>query len=98
MLSRRVMLEFEGVLPGAEVYLDDTLIVRQPYGYLSFLADLTPHLRAGTQKIRVNVHGDALPNSRWYVGTGICRPVWLLESPRACIEPRGLHAQTRPGR
>ena len=95
MLSRRLTLEFEGVLPNAEVYLDDTLLVRQPYGYVSFLADMTPHLRLGTQKIRVNVHGDALPNSRWYVGTGICRPVWLLESPKACIEPRGLRVQTR---
>ena len=95
LLSQRVMLEFEGVLPGAEVYLDDALLLRQPYGYLSFVADLTPHLRLGTQKIRVNVHGDALPNSRWYVGTGICRPVYLLQSPKACIEPWGLHAQTR---
>ena len=94
MLSRQVMLEFEGVFPGAEVYLDDTLIVRQPYGCLSFLADLTPHLRAGVQKIRVNVHGNALPNARWYMGTGICRPVYLLQGPRAHIEPRGLHADT----
>ena len=91
MLSQRVALEFEGVLPGAEVYLDDALIVRQPYGYVSFLADLTPYLRLGTQKIRVNVHGDALPNSRWYVGTGICRPVNLLTAPKACVLPWGLH-------
>ncbi|MDO5326707.1 MAG: glycoside hydrolase family 2 TIM barrel-domain containing protein [Clostridia bacterium] len=95
MLSQRVMLEFEGVMPGAEVYLDDTLIVRQPYGYVSFLADLTPYLRKGTQKIRVNVHGDALPNSRWYAGTGICRPVHLLQGPKACILPWGLSA--KPG-
>ncbi len=96
MLSRRVTLEFEGVLPNAEVYLDDTLIVRQPYGYLSFFADLTPCLRKGKQKIRVNVHGDALPNSRWYAGTGICRPVRLLQSPKACIMPGTLYAAAKP--
>ena len=91
MLSQRVALEFEGVLPVAEVYLDDTLIARQPYGYVSFLADLTPHLRLGTQKIRVNVHGDALPNSRWYTGTGIIRPINLLTAPKVGFLPRGLH-------
>ena len=95
MLSRRLMLEFEGVFPNAEVYLDDALIARQPCGYFSFLADLTPRLRPGTQKIRVNVHGDALPNSRWYVGTGICRPVWLLQSPGDGIEPWGIRVRTR---
>lgn len=94
MTADRLMLEFEGVLPNAEVYLDDRLIVRQPYGYLSFLADLTPFLRAGKQKIRVNVHGDALPNSRWYAGTGICRPVWLLQAPKTCILPDGLYIVT----
>ena len=96
MLSRRLTLEFEGVLPNAEVYLDDTLIVRQPCGYFSFFADLTPHLRPGRQNIRVNVHGDALPNSRWYVGTGICRPVYMLQSPKACLLPHGLYAVTEP--
>ena len=95
MLQKRVMLEFEGVLPGAEVYLDDALIVRQPYGYASFLADLTPYLRQGTQKIRVNVHGDALPNSRWYMGCGIVRPVRLLTAPKACILPWGLTVKPR---
>ena len=95
LLSQRVMLEFEGVLPGAEVYLDDALVIRQPYGYVSFLADLTPYLRKGTQKIRVNVHGDALPNSRWYTGTGIFRPVRLLVSPKACILPWGVHVKPR---
>ena len=94
MLSERVMLEFDGVLPNAEVYLDDTLIARQPYGYVSFRADLTPHLRKGTRKIRVNVFGGALPNSRWYTGTGICRPVYLLRGNRACILPDGLYAVT----
>ncbi len=93
-IAGRVMLEFEGVLPGAEVYLDDTLLTRQPYGYLSFLVDLTGRLRPGKQHLRVNVHGDALPNSRWYVGCGICRPVALLESGPACVLPRGLTYRT----
>ena len=97
MLSQRVMLEFEGVFPNAEVYVDDTLIARQPYGYLSFLVDLTPHLRVGKQKIRVNVHGDALPNSRWYTGTGICRPVYLLTAPKPCILPWGLRVTPSRG-
>ncbi len=95
MLSGRIMLAFEGVFPSAEVYLDDALLVRQPYGYLSFVADLTGRLRTGTQHVRVNVHGDALPNSRWYTGTGICRPVCLLTGPLAALVPDGLHVRTQ---
>ena len=94
MLDRRVLLDFEGVFPNAEVYLDDALIARQMYGYISFFADLTPRLRLGTRKLRVNVHGDALPNSRWYMGTGICRPVYLLTGPKAGIEPNGIFLKT----
>ncbi len=94
MPGQRVMLAFDGVFPNAEVYLDDALLVRQPYGYLSFLADLTGRLRPGTQRIRVNVHGDALPGSRWYTGTGICRPVRLLTGPMASMLPDGLHVRT----
>ena len=94
MLQERVILEFEGIMANAQVYLDDVLVAKQYYGYTTFHADLTPYLRQGVQKIRINTANDAQPCSRWYAGCGIYRPVWLLRAPKACIEPQGLFVVT----
>lgn len=95
MLEERVILEFEGVMANAQVYLDDVLIAKQHCGYTTFHADLTPFLREGVQKLRVNTANDAQPCSRWYTGCGIYRPVWLLRGAKACIEPWGVYVTTR---
>ncbi len=94
MLSERVVLEFEGIMANAQIYLDDMLIAKQNYGYTTFHADLTPYLREGEQKLRINTANDAQPCSRWYTGCGIYRPVWLMRAPKMCIEPWGVHTQT----
>lgn len=95
MLRERVILEFEGVMANAQVYLDDVLVAKQYCGYTTFHADLTPYLHEGVQKLRVNTANDAQPCSRWYTGCGIYRPVWLLRAPMACIVPWGLQVVTR---
>lgn len=95
MLDERVILEFEGIMANAQVYLDDVLVAKQFNGYTTFHADLTPFLREGVQKLRINTANDAQPCSRWYTGCGMYRPVWLLRSPKACIEPWGLYVTTR---
>ena len=95
MLAGRVMLEFEGVMANCQVYLDDVLVAKQFNGYSTFHADLTPFLREGVQKLRINTMNDAQPASRWYTGCGIYRPVWLLQSPQACILPQGVYITTR---
>lgn len=95
MLQERVLLEFEGIMANAQVYLDDVLIATQYNGYTPFHADLTPFLRVGTQRLRVSTANDAQPCSRWYTGCGIYRPVWLLRGARACIAPWGLYVTTR---
>ncbi|MGN1368937.1 MAG: glycoside hydrolase family 2 TIM barrel-domain containing protein [Aristaeellaceae bacterium] len=95
LLAQRVVLEFEGIMANAQVYLDDVLIAKQFNGYTTFHADLTPYLREGVQKLRINTANDAQPCSRWYTGCGIYRPVWLLQGPKACIAPWGLYATTR---
>ena len=95
MLGERVILEFEGIMANAQVYLDDVLVAKQYNGYTTFHADLTPFLREGTQKLRINTANDAQPASRWYTGCGMYRPVWLLRGPKACIEPWGLFVTTR---
>ncbi|MGI6672553.1 MAG: glycoside hydrolase family 2 TIM barrel-domain containing protein [Christensenellales bacterium] len=94
MLDERIILEFEGIMANAQVYLDDTLIAKQYYGYTTFHANLTPYLREGIQKLRINTANNAQPCSRWYTGCGIYRPVWLLRAPKTCIKPWGLFVFT----
>lgn len=76
--GQRVQLEFEGVMMHAEVFINGHLVANHPYGYTSFLADLTPHVQLGQDnEIIVVANNSAQPNSRWYTGTGIYRHVWL---------------------
>ena len=76
--GRRVEIEFEGAAMGAEVWLNGAALGRWAYGYTPFRFDLTPHLRLGGENVlAVRVDNSAQPNSRWYSGSGLYRPVWL---------------------
>ena len=89
--GQRVQLEFEGVYMNAEVSVNNQLVRRQPYGYSSFLVDLTPYLNYGQENlVGVVANNTAQPNSRWYSGTGIYRHVWLRSGGSACIPPWGV--------
>jgi beta-galactosidase len=77
--GKHVFVEFEGVYMNAEVWLNEQFLGRHPYGYTSFLVDLTPHLRLGaTNVLTVAVDNSHQLNSRWYSGSGIYRHVRLL--------------------
>jgi beta-galactosidase len=76
--GQEILLEFEGVYMNAEIRVNGQLIMRHIYGYTSFFCDITPYVRYGEANfISVNVNNDAVPNSRWYSGSGIYRHVWL---------------------
>jgi len=93
--GQQAMLEFEGVYMNAEVSINGQLVALHPYGYTSFLVDLTPHLKFGEQnELVVGVNNSAQPNSRWYSGTGIYRHVWLRTGPEAHIQPWGIFVTT----
>ena len=64
--AQSVQLEFEGVYMNAEVSLNGNLVVLHPYGYTSFLVDLSPYLKFNAEnEITVVVNNSAQPNSRW---------------------------------
>lgn len=75
-------LEFEGVYHRASVCLNKKTAAEQHNGYLGFYVPLKQFLRYGEEnEIRVSVINSDQPNSRWYSGTGIYRPVWLYLLP-----------------
>ncbi len=87
-------LLFEGVYPMGEITLDGKKAAFAHYGYgdcyvdCSHLADGKPHT------VHVSVDNTGVPNSRWYSGAGIYRPVWLFTGAKAHILPEGIRVTT----
>ena len=95
LAARVAVLEFEGVYRCAEVWLDGEKLSFRPYGYTNFYVDLTGKLTAGKQSVlQVICRNADQPNSRWYSGAGLYRPVWLWTAPKAHIQQNGLTVRT----
>ena len=74
--GKKVLIEFESVYHNAEVYINGTKAAYRPYGYTNFYVDTEGLLKYEAQnEIRVIARNSDQPNSRWYSGTGIYRPV-----------------------
>ena len=81
--EQKIILEFEGVYRKATVYINGKKAAYHSYGYLGFYIDATKYLKFEEENIiRVEVLNHDQPNSRWYSGTGIYRPVWLHVVPK----------------
>ena len=88
-------LQFEGVYHDPEILLNGTKISAPPYGYTDFSISLDGLVRQeGENEITVIARNADQPNSRWYSGTGLYRPVWLWCGPRQHIEMDGLRVTT----
>ncbi len=93
-----VIFEFEGVYHSPEIYINGEKKASCDYGYteLSFEHD---NLRFGEGKeneneIRVIARNADQPNSRWYSGSGIYRPVWMHVAKKDHIEVNGVKVRT----
>lgn len=88
------ILEFEGVYHNAEVWLNGQKAAFRPYGYTNFYVDCAPYLHAGENELRVIARNADQPNSRWYSGAGIYRPVQLWTAGGAHIALNGVKIRT----
>lgn len=78
-LTKRVFVEFDGVMANAEVWVNNHYLGKRPYGYSSFGHDLSDHLNFGKDNvIVVKTDTSQQPASRWYTGAGIYRHVRLI--------------------
>ncbi len=93
-VSESAALLFEGIYPTGEITLDGEQAAFAHYGYgdcyvdCSRLADGKPHT------VHVTVDNTGVPNSRWYSGAGIYRPVWLFTGGKEHILPEGIRVTT----
>lgn len=93
--DKELMIEFEGVYHNAEVFLNGKKAAFRPYGYTNFYVDTKGFLNPGMMnEIRVTAHNSDQPNSRWYSGTGIYRPVYLWEGKNKYIKLNGVKIHT----
>lgn len=88
------ILEFEGVYHNAEVWLNGQKAAFRPYGYTNFYVDCAPYLHAEENELRVIARNADQPNSRWYSGAGIYRPVQLWTARGAHIALNGVMIRT----
>jgi len=93
--NKHQILEFEGVYHNADVYINGEHAIFHPYGYTEFSLNLDTYLKYGQEnEIKVIARNSDQPNSRWYSGTGIYRPVWLYQLPESYILQNGVKIST----
>jgi beta-galactosidase len=97
MAKKKITIEFDGVMANSDVYINGFHLGKRPYGYISFIYDLTKHLNFGkgkTNVIAVKADNTVQPASRYYTGAGIYRHVRLVATDQVHIENWGVYITT----
>lgn len=92
--AEHVVFQFEGVYKNAKVYINGKEAGGAPYGYIPFFVCADELLAEGENTIRVECENNDQPESRWYSGAGIYRPVWLWTGCKNAIEPEQVRVHT----
>ena len=92
--AAHVIFQFEGVYQNAKVYINNKYAGGAPYGYIPFSICADGLLAEGENTIRVECDNVNQPDSRWYTGAGIYRPVWMWTGPKGGIEPEQVRVHT----
>ena len=77
-LDKYIAIHFEGIYRKSKVYINGNKLAEKAYGYSEFTIDISEVVSAGKNYICVYVDNSLEPNSRWYTGSGIYRPVSLI--------------------
>ena len=93
--GKTFILHFEGVYNRAWIKVNGTLAASIQSGYDELQVDITPYLNYGCDnQILVKVINSDVPNSRWYTGSGIIRPVSLYVGGPIRINLDGVRIET----
>ena len=77
MLTSKTLLYFEAVYMECTVYLNGQQVGTHHYGYAPFALDVSDTLKEGENTLAIFVR-NRQPGCRWYSGSGIFRPCYLL--------------------
>lgn len=78
-VNKYAALLFEGVYRYATVNLNGVTVGTNTNGFSDFTIELTGKLTEGENTIEVIADNTLTPNCRWYTGSGIYRPVSLIQ-------------------
>jgi len=94
--GRQITIQFDGIYQHSTVWINGHELGTRPYGYSTFVYDLTPHLNFGDAPnvIAVRVDNSQQPSSRWYSGSGIYRHTWITIADPLSIVPFGVYVTT----
>lgn len=92
--GKEVLVEFEGVYKNSTVSLNGNVVGGHKYGYTTFTVELTGLNYGAENTLTVVADNSKLPNSRWYSGSGIYRPVWLYVGNAEHIAYQGVKITT----
>ena len=97
--SKRYLLDFEGIMLTADVFLNGKRIGGTDYGYVGFQIDVTGLLKEGNNVLMVKAETQNEKASRWYTGGGLFRNVYLITTDRELyLERHPLYITTRGNR
>ncbi len=97
--GKRLLLDFEGIMLTADVYLNGKRIGGTDYGYVGFQIDVTKLVKAGDNVLVVKAETQNERASRWYTGGGLFRDVNLITtSADLYLERHPLYITTRENR
>ncbi len=91
--DRSHVLLFDGAMSNARVRVNGREIAYWPYGYNSFVADMTSVAVPGENRIEVSLENFEKA-SRWYPGAGLYRNVHLISTNKVHIPVWGTHITT----
>jgi beta-galactosidase len=93
--GKRLLLEIDGAMSYAMVWVNGQIVGGWPYGYTSWQLDLTPYVTFGGEN-QIAIRLDNPPHSsRWYPGAGIYRNVWLTKMEPVHVAQWGTKITTR---
>ncbi len=93
--GKEVWLRFEGIYKNSTVSINGKKAGERPYGYVPFEVKADGLLNMGGENtVTVKVDNSKLPNSRWYSGSGIYRPVSVIVGNPNHIDWQGVHITT----
>ena len=98
--GKRILLDFEGIMLTADVFLNGQHIGGTDYGYVGFEIDITNQLKYGQpNELLVKAETQDEKASRWYTGGGLFRDVNLITtSADLYLERHPLYITTRQNR
>jgi beta-galactosidase len=92
--GKRIVLEVDGAMSYASVWLNGKLVGGWPYGYTSWQLDLTPFVKVGGENVLAIRLDNPKDSSRWYPGGGIYRNVWLTKTAPVHVGQWGVQVKT----